>query len=295
MQFHHSDERVSTSVSSRHRSPNSIRSLAAILRHRRNRRSERSRSFSPPIVFVEFTSGSSGELELRGIGLADPRHDLVRSASTFPATPRHGGAHTERRAPLHQSEPVRVRRIGATTRMCSHGDDSGPRMVSPRPWARPTSNFCKLYFDGTSVESGELDCPRRLRFQHGHHASASCFFFFSSAPGVLRAFWRWRRERHAIANWEGLTRFIDNPFVPLDNNGTERAITAPVVGTKNHYGSKSKRGAEAAATLYSLMETAKLHDVDPTCYLREAVRAANRGEALLPWNPAATAAGCAAP
>ena len=33
-----------------------------------------------------------------------------------------------------------------------------------------------------------------------------------------------------------------------------------------------------------LIETAKLHDVDPAHYLREAVRTADRGEALLPWN-----------
>jgi hypothetical protein len=46
----------------------------------------------------------------------------------------------------------------------------------------------------------------------------------------------------------------------------------------------SKRGTEAAATLYSLIETGKLHDVDPARYLREVVRAADRGEALPPCN-----------
>jgi hypothetical protein len=36
-----------------------------------------------------------------------------------------------------------------------------------------------------------------------------------------------------------------------------------------------------------LIETAKLHDVDPAHYLREAARAGDRGEAILPWNLAA--------
>ena len=71
--------------------------------------------------------------------------------------------------------------------------------------------------------------------------------------------------------------------MPLDNNATERAIRGPVVGRKNHYGSKSRRGTEVAAILYSLVETAKLHDIDPAKYLLEAVRAADRGEVLLPW------------
>jgi transposase len=74
--------------------------------------------------------------------------------------------------------------------------------------------------------------------------------------------------------------------VPLDNNDTERAIRGTVVGRKNHYGSKSKRGTEVAAIFYSLVETAKLHDVDPVRYLREAARAAEHGEALLPWQVA---------
>ncbi|MBI3203013.1 MAG: transposase domain-containing protein [Myxococcales bacterium] len=56
-----------------------------------------------------------------------------------------------------------------------------------------------------------------------------------------------------------------------------------VVGRKNHYGSRSLRGTEVAALLYSLIETAKLHGVDPARYLAAAIRAADRGEVLLPW------------
>jgi hypothetical protein len=39
----------------------------------------------------------------------------------------------------------------------------------------------------------------------------------------------------------------------------------------------------ARVTFYSLLETAKLHNVDPARYLRETVRAAHRGEVWLPW------------
>ena len=40
---------------------------------------------------------------------------------------------------------------------------------------------------------------------------------------------------------------------------------------------------QVAATLYSLIETAKLHGINPAVYLLEASRAADRGEVLLPW------------
>jgi transposase len=116
------------------------------------------------------------------------------------------------------------------------------------------------------------------------------------APALLAAFkdWLWHQATlktlsigkaaaYTVANWERLTRFVDDARIPLDNNATERAIRGPVVGRKNHYGSKSRLGTQVAATLYTLLETAKLHDIDPAAYLVEAVRAADRGEVLLPW------------
>lgn len=74
--------------------------------------------------------------------------------------------------------------------------------------------------------------------------------------------------------WAGLTRFLDNPHIPLDNNLAERELRGIVVGRKNHYGSRSKRGTEVAAILYSLVETAKLAGVEPRSYLIQATRAA---------------------
>jgi transposase len=87
---------------------------------------------------------------------------------------------------------------------------------------------------------------------------------------------------YTLNNWERLTRFVDDARIPLDNNATERGIRGPVVGRRNHFGSKSKRGTEVAALFYTLMETAKLSGVNPSAYLLEAVRAARRGEVLLP-------------
>jgi transposase len=55
-----------------------------------------------------------------------------------------------------------------------------------------------------------------------------------------------------------------------------------VVGRRNHFVSKSRRGTEVAATLYTVIETAKLHNIDPDAYLRAAIIAADRGELLLP-------------
>lgn len=88
--------------------------------------------------------------------------------------------------------------------------------------------------------------------------------------------------RYAYGNWARLGRFVNDPRIPLDNNRTERGLRGPVVGRKNHYGSKSVRGTEVAAICYSLVETAKLVGVDPAEYLAAAASAARRGEVVLP-------------
>jgi transposase len=74
--------------------------------------------------------------------------------------------------------------------------------------------------------------------------------------------------------WPGLTRFLGDPRIPLDNNAAERALRGVVVGRKNHYGSRSKRGTQVAALFYTLFETAKLSLVDPRAYVRTAALAA---------------------
>lgn len=74
--------------------------------------------------------------------------------------------------------------------------------------------------------------------------------------------------------WSGLTLFLEDPAVPLDNNGTERALRGVVLGRKNHYGSRSERGTRVAALFYSLIDTAKLCGVEPRDYLLHAARAA---------------------
>lgn len=93
-----------------------------------------------------------------------------------------------------------------------------------------------------------------------------------------------RAVRYTRGCWPRLIRFLEDPEIWLDNNPTERGLRGPVVGRRNHFGSKSRRGTEVAAILYSLIETAKLCGVDPAKYLAEACRRARQapGTVLLP-------------
>jgi transposase len=87
-----------------------------------------------------------------------------------------------------------------------------------------------------------------------------------------------RAMRYMAGVWPGLLVFLSDARVGLDNNPCERAARNPVIGRKNHYGSRSVRGTEVAALFYTLVETAKLAGVEPKTYLRAATRAALRDE-----------------
>jgi transposase len=82
--------------------------------------------------------------------------------------------------------------------------------------------------------------------------------------------------RYTLRIWERLTAFTEDPLVWLDNNATERGLRGPVVGRRNHFGSKSARGTHAAAVLYTLVESAKVCGLDPIAYLIDVATAARR-------------------
>jgi transposase len=105
-----------------------------------------------------------------------------------------------------------------------------------------------------------------------------------SAQAVLPRSSLGRAIGYTLELWPGLTLFLDNPEIPIDNNHSERGMRSVALGRKNHYGSRSLRGTEVAALFYSLIESAKLAALEPAAYLREATRRAieNPGTETLP-------------
>lgn len=69
------------------------------------------------------------------------------------------------------------------------------------------------------------------------------------------------------AHWDGLTVFVQHPWIPMDNNTAESDMRGPVVGRKNFYGSASRWSGQLAATMYSLMMTLRLWKINPRTWL----------------------------
>jgi transposase len=101
--------------------------------------------------------------------------------------------------------------------------------------------------------------------------------------------------KYALGLWEALGRYTDDGRLEIDNNAAERALRVVALGRKNYLFAGSDAGGERAATLYSLIGTAKLNGLDPETYLRNVLsrigdHPINRIEELLPWNVATSGA-----
>jgi transposase len=93
-------------------------------------------------------------------------------------------------------------------------------------------------------------------------------------------------------HWEGLTRFVDDPRIPMDNNASERRARGPAVARKNFYGSGSLWSGQQAAAMFSILATLSLWKLNPrrwlTWYLEHCAVAGGKVPAeiqpFLPWN-----------
>ena len=68
-------------------------------------------------------------------------------------------------------------------------------------------------------------------------------------------------------HWDGLTRFVDDLRIPLDNNASERQVRGPALGRKNYYGSGALWSGRLAAMLFSLFATLTLAQINIRTWL----------------------------
>lgn len=84
--------------------------------------------------------------------------------------------------------------------------------------------------------------------------------------------------QYYLNHWVELTKFLDDPIIPLTNNEAERTIRQAVMGRKNFYGSRSIDGADVAAIVYTVIESCKKIELDPREYLLITLRKLASGE-----------------
>lgn len=134
---------------------------------------------------------------------------------------------------------------------------------------------------------GELFAIERKAEQTGDEIKARAELRQDRSRAVVEQIRHWMLAQRALPKsalgraiaytdklWKGLTVFLDDAAVPIHNNASEREMRSLALGRANHYGSRSRRGTEVAAQLYTLFETAKLAGVEPVAYVRMAAERA---------------------
>lgn len=106
----------------------------------------------------------------------------------------------------------------------------------------------------------------------------------AEALPVLQAFRKWleatlpvlipktpiyKAVHYAIHNYTGLTHYVNDGILAIDNNQLEGQIRSIALGRHNHLFAGSHRGGELAAIIYSFMATCKLHKIDPANWLSD--------------------------
>jgi transposase len=93
-------------------------------------------------------------------------------------------------------------------------------------------------------------------------------------------------------HWEGLTLFVGNPEVPMDNNTSERTLRIAALCRKNYYGSGCEWSGRLAVWMFSIVATLKKHRLEPRqwlkAYLQACAEAGGKApedvDKWLPWN-----------
>jgi transposase len=126
------------------------------------------------------------------------------------------------------------------------------------------------------------------------------------AEGILDELKKWLEEQqpktlpksalgqaigYALNNWKALCRYLEQGYLAIDNNLSERTLRAIALGRNNWVVLGSEAGGQTAAVLYTMVLTCKHLGIDPFAYLREALMGLfalgekPTGEQLAEWLP----------
>src|SRR5690606_34876391 len=147
--------------------------------------------------------------------------------------------------------------------------DAKAQPISPLAWE--AVKRIDAIFD---VERGLNGLPAAERLQQRHELCAPLVAELETWLREQRA----RLSRHAplakatdymLTRWPAFTGFLEDGRICLTNNAAERSLRGIAMGRKSWLFAGSDRGGERAAVIYTLIQTARLNDIDPQAWLAD--------------------------
>jgi len=178
-------------------------------------------------------------------------------------------------------------------------------IANPSPLAEEAlQRIAALYEIEAAIRGKPADERRRVRQQRSQPLIAAMHLWLTEVLGRISGRSVLAQAiRYALNHWSGLILFLADGRVELDTNTVERAMRPVALGRKNALFAGADSGGRHWAMVASLIQTAKLNDVDPLAWLTDVLERVVSGrtkrnelQTLMPWtwkvdNPAAVKTG----
>ena len=150
--------------------------------------------------------------------------------------------------------------------------------------------IAELYFVEDRVRGEAAEKRRALRAEHSRPIVDELKQYLEARNRQVRAKSKLGEAiRYTLTRWDGLTLFIDDGRVDLDNNTVERSIRPLALNRKNALFAGSDEGGDNCAVIATLIKCCKLNAINPHQWLTATLSSlaaghpANSVGELIPW------------
>jgi hypothetical protein len=144
--------------------------------------------------------------------------------------------------------------------------------IEPEAVAEALTRIGALYACEQAIREQNLVGAEKVAYRNAHaRPIVEAFFTWADAAArdaaLLPSNPLTKALHYALERRSGLGVYLDDPDVPIDTNHLERALRPIPMGRRNWLFCWSEVGAEAVATIQSLLVSCRLQEVDPYDYL----------------------------
>ena len=158
--------------------------------------------------------------------------------------------------------------------------------------AEALQRIAALYAIEDDIRGQPAEARRQVRQQRSRSlVEAMHAWFTAQLPRISGRSTLAQAIRYALNHWKGLVLFVDDGRLELDTNTVERAMRPVALGRKNALFAGADSGGRHWAIVASLIQTAKLNNVEPLAWLTDVLERVVSGRTkrnelhtLLPWN-----------